>query len=188
MNKFRWGNMNDPKVYLDENNVRMLMNVRNSFVRLADGLVAEGKRDSAVVVLDRCNELVPNVKVPYNYFNMLMVESYYKASGKVLVNKSKDSVSVVNVNVNPAYVKKANDVVRVMTKNYEDELIYYFSLKPKFRATIGEELQRSFYIMKSLGDIANQYGEKELANEVSKRLNDLLTVYQPELAEPGVKY
>ena len=116
-----------------------------------------------------------------------MVESYYKASGKVLVNKSKDCVSVVNVNVNPAYVKKANDVVRVMTKNYEDELIYYFSLKPKFRATIGEELQRSFYIMKSLGDIANQYGEKELANDVSKRLNDLLTVYQPEFAEPALK-
>ena len=37
INKFKWGNMNDPKVYLDENNVRMSMNVRNSFVRLADG-------------------------------------------------------------------------------------------------------------------------------------------------------
>jgi hypothetical protein len=185
MNKFHWGNMNDPKVYLDENNIRMLMNVRNTFVRLADGLVAEGRRDSAVTVLDRCNELVPNVKVPYNYFNMLMVESYYKASGKSLISRSKDSVMVVGTNINPAYVNKANDVIRVMAKNCEEELIYYFTLKPNFRSTVQEDLQRSFYIMKSLADIANQYGEKVVAGEVAKKLNDLLSVYQPELAEPA---
>lgn len=188
MHKFKWGNMNDPKVYLDENNQRMLMNVRNSFVRLAEGLIAEGKRDSAVVVLDRCNELVPDSKIPYNYFNMLMVESYYKASGKSLVNKSKDSTLLVEANVKPAYVSKANEVIKVMSKNCEEELIYYFSLKPKFRATIQEDLQRSFYIMRSLGDIANQYGEKDLGNGITKRLNDLLTVYQPELVEPSSKH
>jgi hypothetical protein len=187
MKKFRWGNMNDPKVYLDENNIRMLMNVRNTFVRLADGLIAEGKKDSAVTVLDRCNELVPNVKVAYNYFNMLMVESYYKAAGKILINKSKDSVTVTETNINSTYINKGNEVIKVMAKNCEEELIYYFSLKPSFRATVGEDLQRSFYIMKSLSDIANQYGEKEVAGSVSKRLNDLLTVYQPEMVEPAKK-
>ena len=186
LNKFHWGNMNDPKVYLDENNIRMLMNVRNSFVRLADGLLAEGKRDSAVAVLDRCNELVPNVKVPYNYFNMLMVESYYKAGKKSLLNRAQDS-STVELNVNSAYVKKGNEVIRVMAKNCEEELIYYFSLKPQFRATIQEDLQRSFYIMKSLADIATQYGEKQVGSEVAKRLNDLMTVYQPDLADPSLK-
>jgi len=187
MRKFRWGNMNDPKVYLDENNIRMLMNVRNTFVRLADGLLVEGRKDSAVTVLDRCNELVPNEKVEYNYFNMLMVESYYKAAGKILVNKTKDSVSVLESNLKPAYVTKANDVIKVMAKNEEEKLIYFFSLRPTFRASIGEELQRSFYIMKSLSDIANQYGEKEVAGSVAKRLNDLLTVYQPEMVEPAKK-
>lgn len=187
MNKFRWGNMNDPKVYLDENNTRMLMNVRNTFVRLADGLIAEGKKDSAIKVLDRCNELVPNAKVPYNYFNMLMVESYYKAAGKKLVNVAKDSTAVTGTNVNIAYVNKGNDIVKVMSKNCEEELIYYFSLRPAFRATLGEDLQRAFYLMKSLSDIANQYGEREMGNSVAKRLNELISVYQPEMAEPGKK-
>jgi hypothetical protein len=186
MNKFRWGNMNDPKVYLDENNTRMLMNVRNSFVRLADGLIAEGKRDSAVTVLDRCNELVPDSKIPYNYFNMLMVESYYKAAGKNLPDKTKDSLTSLP-NVNPAYIGKANDVIRVMTKNCEEELVYYFNLKPELRATVQEDLQRAYYIMKSLADIANQYGEKQVGNEVAKKLNDLMTVFQPELVEPKTK-
>ena len=182
MNKFRWGNMNDPHVYLDENNIRMLMNVRNSFVRLADGLLEEGKRDSAAAVLDKCNELIPNEKVTYNYFNMLMIETYYKAANKQLTDSS-----AVGGNINAAYAGKANDIIRIMAKNCEEELVYYFNLKPEFRATIQEPLQRSFYIMKSLSDIPTHYGEKEIGAEIGKRLNDILTVYAPGLMEPGEK-
>lgn len=185
VNKFKWGNMNDPKVYLDENNVRMSMNVRNSFVRLADGLLEEGKRDSAIAVLDRCNELVPNEKVPYNYFNLLMVEAYYKAAHN-LKTIDTDSLSR-EVIVFPAASKKGNDVVKVMAKNCEDELKYYFTLEPRFRASVQEELQRSYYIMRELSNIAGHYGEKTLSQDVAKRLNDLLSVYQPELIEQGLK-
>jgi hypothetical protein len=184
MNKFRWGNMNDPKVYLDENNTRMLMNVRNSFVRLADGLIDEGRHDSAVVVLDRCNELVPDSKIPYNYFNMLMVESYYKAAGKTPLDTTKNNPKV-SLPVNPAYVAKANEVIRIMAKNCEDELIYYFNLKPQFRATVQEDLYRSYSIMRSLADISIHYGEKQVGAEVIKKLNDLMAVYQPDLVSPG---
>ncbi len=185
INKFKWGNMNDPKVYLDENNVRMSMNVRNSFVRLADGLLEEGKRDSAIAVLDRCNELVPNEKVSYNYFNLLMVESYYKAAHN-LKNIANDSLAM-EVNIFPAASKKGNEVVRVMAKNCEEELKYFFTLEPRFRASVQDELQRSFYIMRELSNIASHYGEKALSDEVAKRLNNLLTVYQPDLATPTLK-
>lgn len=181
INKFKWGNMNDPKVYLDENNIRMSMNIRNSFVRLADGLLAEGKRDSAIAVLDRCNELVPNEKVPYNYFNLLMIKSYYTAAQNNL-NIAQDS-SVVEVK-NPDAIKKANEVVRIMAANCAEELNYYFKLKPQFRATIQEDLQRSFYIMQELSNISGVYGEKELSKEVATQLNDIVKIYQPELADP----
>jgi hypothetical protein len=186
INKFKWGNMNDPKVYLDENNIRMSMNVRNSFVRLADGLLEQGKRDSAIAVLDRCNELVPNEKVPYNYFNLLMVRSYYQASRNNMKNMTMDSLAM-EVNVYPAAVKKANEVVRIMADNCADELNYYFRLEPRFRATIQEDLQRSYYIMQELSNIAGQYGEKTLSEDVAKRLNDIVKVYQPELASPQPK-
>jgi len=186
INKFKWGNMNDPKVYLDENNIRMSMNVRNSFVRLADGLIAEGKRDSAIAVLDRCNELVPNEKVPYNYFNLLMAKSYYRAAHNNMNNMALDS-STVEVNIFPAAIQKANEVVRIMAINCEEDLNYYFKLEPRFRATIQEDLQRSFYIMQELSNIAGFYGEEALSKEVAKRLNDIVSVYQPELANPDLK-
>ena len=186
INKFKWGNMNDPKVYLDENNIRMSMNVRNSFVKLADGLLDQGKRDSAIAVLDRCNELVPNSKVTYNYFNLLMVESYYRAAHNLVKNNTLDSLSL-EVNIYPAATKKGNEVAKVMARNCEEELKYYFTLEPRFRASVQEEMQRSFYIMRELSNLSEHYGEKALSEDISKRLNNLLSVYQPEMAVPGMK-
>ena len=46
MHNFRWGGINNPKVYLDENNNRMLLNIRSGFAKLAEALVTEGKEFS----------------------------------------------------------------------------------------------------------------------------------------------
>src|SRR5690606_15321193 len=79
MNKFEYGNMNDPSVYIDENNARMMTNIRNSFNRLATGLVNEGKQDSAVAVIDRCFELIPQDIVPFEFFSLGLIENYFRA-------------------------------------------------------------------------------------------------------------
>jgi hypothetical protein len=178
INKFKWGNMNDPKVYLDENNMRMSMNIRNNFVRLADQLVMEGRTDSAVAVLDRCNELVPNKKVPYNYFNLLMAEAYYKAAQVDMTRMGKERTSM-EVNMLPAAVKKGNEVVRQMVENNEKEILYYLSLDPKFRDSVSEDLQRAFYLLQTLGEITEQFGEKELSNEINTKLSGMFSVIQP---------
>jgi len=78
VNKFRWGNMNKKGVYLDETNLRMTMNLRNNFYRLATALFQEGKPDKALKCLDKTEELMPDDVVAYNYFNLLISELYYK--------------------------------------------------------------------------------------------------------------
>lgn len=78
VNKFRWGNMNKKGVYLDETNLRMTMNLRNNFYRLATALFQEGKNDKALKCLDKTEELMPDDVVAYNYFNLLIAELYYK--------------------------------------------------------------------------------------------------------------
>ncbi len=179
INKFKWGNMNDPKVYLDENNIRMSMNIRNNFVRLADQLIVEGRTDSAVAVLDKCNELVPNKKVPYNYFNLLMAEAYYKAAQYDMHRMGKELTSM-EVNTMPASMKKGNEVVRQMVDNNEREILYYMSLDPKFRDSVSEEMQRAFYLMQELGVITEQFGEKDLSKEINAKLSKMISVIQPE--------
>jgi hypothetical protein len=74
-----------------------------------------------------------------------------------------------------------------MAKNSSDDLLYYFNLKPQFRASVQDDLQRSFYIIKSLIDVAQHYGEKQVASDVSGQLNKMLSVYAPGLLEPEQK-
>ena len=72
MTKFAWGNMKT-EVYLDENNMRMTTNFRINFSRLAEELMNENKRDSAIKVLDKCLEVMPDKTIP-GYFMTKIAE------------------------------------------------------------------------------------------------------------------
>jgi len=79
MTQFKWGNMEKPETYLDETNRNMIYNMRNNFARLANQLIREGKKDRAVEVLDKAAELMPDNKIPYNEYNIYMVDAYIEA-------------------------------------------------------------------------------------------------------------
>jgi hypothetical protein len=55
MNEFVWGNIGGENVYLDEQNMRMTMNLRGNFTRLAKELVMQGDSVRANEVLDKCS-------------------------------------------------------------------------------------------------------------------------------------
>jgi len=158
MNKFKWGNMNDPRVYIDENNQRMMMNIRNNFNRLAESLIAEGKKDSAIDVLDHNLELIPHSVVPYNYFSQEIASNYFAAGEK----------------------QKGKVLLQEIFGAYQDELDYYLSLKPKFITSVDEEIQRILYFMREMSMIAMKYGETEMAKEMTDAFSKYLKIYSPE--------
>jgi hypothetical protein len=157
MNKYEYGNMNDPDVYLDENNMRMMTNIRNTFNRLASGLIKEGKKDSAIAVIDRCFELVPGSLVPYEYFSIELVESYYEAGanekGKLLVE---DAYAI-----------------------FEDELSYFLSLNRKFLQTpgINEEIQRNLFYLQRLERMTRNYNDTELSQTIGESARKYIQMY-----------
>ena len=63
MNKFLWGGIDNPKVYLDETNRRMCRTLRMMFVRLIDSLIEEEKYDKALNALNFCMKQIPGVTV-----------------------------------------------------------------------------------------------------------------------------
>ena len=79
---FKFGKMNDPKVYLDETILRQTKNFKNIFFRLAESLVYEGKKDIAVKALDFCQSMMPKETVPLDVFSVRMVEGYYVSDAK----------------------------------------------------------------------------------------------------------
>lgn len=80
MNKFKWGGVDKPGVYIDENVMRMCKSYRMMlFNKLAEALVKEGKNDKALEVLDKCMQVLPpkcparlsRLFQPANYITLL---------------------------------------------------------------------------------------------------------------------
>jgi len=175
MTKFVWGNMNDERVYLDENNVRMTTNFRINFGRLAEDLLQEGKRDSAIKVLDKCVEVTPDKTIPYNYFMTKIGELYYRAAGAT--NKNIDTSLVNNdleLSKKKELVDKANAILIRLGEIYSDNLNYYLSLKgTKYYKFIEQDMNQALYIMQAVASIARQTDQKEVADKLDKQFNDL---------------
>ena len=157
MNHFKYGNMNNPNVYIDENNARMITNIRNNFNRLARTLIEEGKNDSAIVVLDRCNELVPNDIIQYEYFALEIAESYFAAGafekGKTMIQKAFDA--------------------------YDNELNYLFSLNRKYLATqsVIEEIRLNIFYMQKMEQALRIAGDEEFSDIIDETLQSYYNRY-----------
>lgn len=66
MHKYRFGNVADPKVYLDETTSHMCLTHRRMFSILADQLIKRGDKKRALEVLRKCDEVFPESCVSYS--------------------------------------------------------------------------------------------------------------------------
>lgn len=78
VNKYKWGNIQDPKVYLDENNLRMCRTFRVMFSQLITALIEKGENEKAIQALDRCIEAIPGSTVPRAGESIEFVTAYYE--------------------------------------------------------------------------------------------------------------
>lgn len=155
MNKFKWGNINDPNIYVDENNARMMTNVTNGFNRLASQLVAEGKMDSAIAVIDRCFELNPTYVSAPGYFTIELAGNYFKAGA----------------------VEKGKKALEELNNWFNDDLSYYLSLDRKFlmNKSMQEEIQRTLFFLQLIQRTAQANGQDEIAKKAEAAMQQGLS-------------
>jgi hypothetical protein len=92
MNRFKWGNAEDPEVYLDENNRRMFSNFRRVFASLSGEMLAKGDTARALEVAHRALEIVPADKLPNDFFSIGIAEVFYLAGRKEEADKLVDEI------------------------------------------------------------------------------------------------
>ena len=126
--KFRWGNIYDPAVYLDETHRRMGSNLRNILARLAGNLVEEGRHDSAAVILGLAVEKLPHETIPYNYFILPVIDNYY------LIGEA----------------HKASAMAHRYAELLRGKLNYYFSVDRRFRPYVEHELNSALGLFNEL--------------------------------------
>jgi hypothetical protein len=153
MNKFKYGRMEEPDVYLDFYNIRTIAvtKLRNNFTRLAEELLKENKKDSAIQVLDRIMELAPNNKVPYDLFVPPIAAGYYSCGEK----------------------DKANKIVREHLDIISEELVYYFSLDAELRQNLDYELRVALQLSQEYVQITGEAGDTEM----NQQAEELFTLY-----------
>ena len=160
MNKFEWGNIKDPKVNIDyfHDNTIAVMKYRNTFLRLAEQLHAEGKPEKAIAVLDKCMEELPITQVPVDNTLLNYIPLYYKLGA----------------------TEKANHLLLELAENNYQMLRYTNSLSPKFANTAGiqQEENISMRVIQMLFEIAMGAGQKELAHKIKNKVE---SIYNPAL-------
>ncbi|HQO50517.1 MAG TPA: hypothetical protein PK939_08815, partial [Bacteroidales bacterium] len=149
VNKARWGNLNHPDVTVDRESFRNSSIAKQSYMRLAQALINEGKKDLAIIALDKSLEFFPAKKFPYDYFMLPWIDIYYEAG-------------------DPA---KAMDVMEKLADRYLDDLRYYTSLDGKFVKYYNTNMQEAMAVIQRLSEIAGKHS----LNDFQKRMDDALS-------------
>jgi hypothetical protein len=154
INKYVWGSVNDPDIFLDEYNKRELkiIQARSIFSRLAEALIDEGKNDKAVKVVDRMFELFPDEIIPLSYDSFNAAEQYLRAGE----------------------VEKGSEKLHQMAINSLALLNYYITLPEYFAVLVHEEQDREMGQLQNLMVLTRRYRLDDLNKEIDSRLQQLI--------------
>ena len=163
MNRFKWGGLNKPGLYIDETVMRMCYTHRHLFATLAMQLIAEGQNAKAEKVLRKSEKVLPEYNVPYTF----MSGASDLARAYALIGKKADAARILNK-------------VWADAKSYAD---YYLQLTGSRFMMSQNEVLRQLYIMQNIADMT-QACDKTLADKRLKTVNALYAVYQAKGGTP----
>ncbi len=155
MNKFKWGGVDNPHLYIDDQTLHMLTYFRSYFARLASTLVDEGKKDMAIKVLDRCQQYVTDKVAPYNITILPVAEAYLKAGS------TDKGVAILN---------------RLIERDTQ-ELGYYFMFKGSDAKYMDSEKRMGLYVANKLVEMTDLYKLTALNTKAKSLFQRYMTLY-----------
>ena len=160
MNKFKFGGINNPKVYLDENTMRMCYTHRRIFTSLIMELLKEKQNDKALNALLYCEEMIPNQTVPYDFQNgsLQLAEAFY------LLGK----------------IEEGDRIASILADKSVEYVTWYLSLTPYAIAVSGREIEYHLSILHANQLLMKEYN-KELAEQYDNKLNQLYDIYSTRI-------
>ena len=163
MNRFKWGGLDKPGLYIDETVMRMCYTHRHLLAQLAMQLIAEGQNAKAEKVLRKAEKVLPEYNVPYTFLSGAadMARAY------ALIDKKADAARILNK-------------VWADAKSYAD---YYLQLTGSRFMMSQNDVLRQLYIMQNIADIT-QACDHSLADQRLKTVNALYAVYQAKGGAP----
>ena len=155
MNKFKWGGVDKPGIYIDENTMRMCKSYRQFvFNKLAEALLKEGKNEKALQVLDKCMEVLPPENVPLDYTGLSTGECYYVLGQK----------------------EKAEQIFTAIADNAMRNINWFFRLNAVQLASVTAELEHNLAVMNQVL-IVNKHYNPEFNKKYQEEFDNYRMAY-----------
>jgi hypothetical protein len=184
MDKFQWGNMDDTTgIYLDENNLRMITNMRLQMANLAEALIDQNQEDKAKDVMDYADQVMPEKNVPYDQVIFQYVKNYYAMTvDSMLIDSLRLPPGTPVTNLSPEEVEQARQSgEKLLTRLFdlqEDELEYYNTLEPRFARAYRQNMSLNLELNQSMIDVLRIYDPKSpLIEQLQQRLDDQKEIF-----------
>lgn len=140
MNKFKYGGIENPKVYLDENILRMCHTQRMMFAQLIGALVAKGDIARAKKALDYCNKVIPGTTVRHDYISTQLANFYYKVG-------------------EPA---KGNAIMESVAKDCIESLDWYLAMTTQNKNSVSNRIGNNIAVLQQVLRICDENKQKSI--------------------------
>ena len=157
MTRFKFGNLKQKGLYIDETTMRMCYTHRRLLAQTALQLIAENKKKKALNILNKAYVEIPAYNVTVNYMSggLDMARGYAMAGN----------------------MAKAKEYVSATWKNASQYLSYYLSLDANRFSQAQSDCIRQIMIMQSICEVAVMVDLKT-AKKYEEQLNHLYTLYR----------
>jgi hypothetical protein len=150
MTKFKYGGIENPKVYLDENILRMCRTHRMMFAQLVGALVSEGDFARAKKALDYCAKVIPGKTVRHDYISTQLAEMYYKVGESA----------------------KGNAIMDAVAKDCVENLNWYLSLNSSRQNSVSNRIGHNLAVMNQVLRICDEAKQKTITDKYLARYMD----------------
>jgi hypothetical protein len=147
MTKFRYGGIENPKVYLDENILRMCRTHRMMFSQLIGALVMKGDSVRAKKALDYCNKVIPGNTVRHDYTSTQLADFYYKLGESA----------------------KGNAIMDDVAKDCVENLDWYLNLNTSQRNSVNNRIGHNMAVLNQVMRICDEAKQKTIIDKFLPR-------------------
>lgn len=163
MNRFKFGGLDKPGLYLDETVMKMCYTHRKLMATLALHLIVEGKTAKAAKVLAYADKMIPEYNVPVNFMSggLDYAEAYALVGNK----------------------QKALHMLNAVVKNAKQYAEWYLQLNGSNFMMSQQDAMLQFYILNKASESA-EVVDKKISGEIQKSLQNYMRIYQAKGGQP----
>lgn len=150
MNKFVWGNIEDPNIYLDENNRRMCRTLRMMFGTLIEELMNRNDTGRALAAAEFCAKQIPSYNIANDYTSLSIAQALY-LGGKT---------------------EAGNEIVNDLLENADEYLAWAYRLNKGQMNSVNRTIRENLLIIRDAVALARRYRQDDIVVAYQPKLED----------------